>query len=371
MSGENDSGQDKTEEPTDKKKKDSRDEGQVAQSKDLASVGVLLSVVMGFVFFGPGMSEKMQTVTIQFLTAGADNPESFTADPTQLLAAGIYTVVDVVAPIMVVAMVMGFFLAVCQVGFHWSWKSLTPDIKRFDPIKGLKNKLFSAQAIAEWLKSMGKVIVVGLVSWNMMKKYAAGLVEVADYDLAGAVAWGSMVVGRLVGFVLLFMLILGIADYIFQFYQVRKKMMMTLKDIKDETKEQEGDPYLKAKVRAIMNDASRGRLVSDMAEATVVISNPTHYSVAVKYEVGQAGPPMIVARGLDNRAMLIKDIARSQGIPRVENRPLARALYAQCKVGDAIPGDLYEGVAEVLAFVYRLRTSQGYTPAAQPGTGLA
>ena len=151
MSSENDSGQDKTEEPTDKKKKDSRDEGQVAQSKDLASVGVLLSVVMGFVFFGPGMSEKMQIVTVQYLTAGADNPDSFTADPTKLLTAGIYTVVDVVTPIMVVAMVMGFFLAVCQVGFHWSWKSLTPDIKRFDPIKGLKSKLFSAQAIAEWL----------------------------------------------------------------------------------------------------------------------------------------------------------------------------------------------------------------------------
>jgi flagellar biosynthetic protein FlhB len=268
-------------------------------------------------------------------------------------------------------MIAGFFLAVCQVGFHWSWKSLKPDIKRFDPIKGLQNKLFSMQAIAEWLKSMGKVIVVGLVSWNMSKSYAPGLAELADYDLHGSVAWGCLLIARLVGYILLYMLLLGIADYIFQYYQVRKKMMMSMKELKDETKEQEGDPYQKAKVRSIMNDVSRGRLVNDMAEASVVISNPTHYSVAVKYEVGQPGPPIIVARGLDNRAQLIKDIARSQGIPRVENRPLARALYAQCKVGDTIPGGLYEAVAEVLAFVYRLRESQGYTSAAQPGTGLA
>jgi len=371
MSDGNDSGQDKTEEPTDKRKKDSRDEGQVAQSKDLASVGVLLSVMLSFVFFGDGMSEKMQIVTIQYLTAGADNPESFVADPTELLASGLFAVIDVVAPVMIVAMVVGFFLAVCQVGFHWSWKSLTPDVKRFDPIKGLQNKLFSAQAIAEWFKSMGKVVIVAMVSWKMMQKYAPALTELADYDLQGSVAWGSVLIAKLVGYVLLFMLIIGIADYIFQYYQTRKKMMMTLKELKDETKEQEGDPHMKAKVRSLMNDTSRGRLASDMAEATVVISNPTHYSVAVKYEVGQPGPPIIIARGLDNRAMLIKDIARSHGIPRVENRPLARALYAQCKVGDAIPGGLYESVAEVLAFVYRLRTSQGYGYERQPGTGLA
>jgi len=371
MSDGNDSGQDKTEEPTDKRKKDSRDEGQVAQSKDLASVGVLLSVVLAFVFFGPGMSEKMQAVTIKFMTAGPDNAESFTNDPTGLLREGLIAVVDIAGPILGVAMVAGFFLAVCQVGFHWSWKSLTPDIKRFDPIKGLQSKLFSMQAIAEWLKSMGKVVVVGMVSWNISKNYGAGLMELAAYDLQGSVAWGCLLIARLVGNILLFMLLLGVADYIFQFYQVRKKMMMTMKELKDESKEQEGDPHMKAKVRSIMNDASRGRLAADMAEASVVISNPSHYSVAVKYEVGQPGPPIIVARGLDNRAQLIKDLARSHGIPRVENRPLARALYAQCKVGDAIPGGLYESVAEVLAFVYRLRASQGYTSTPQPGTGLA
>jgi flagellar biosynthetic protein FlhB len=371
MSGDSDSGQDKTEEPTDKRKKDSRDEGQVAQSKDLASVGVLLAVMLAFVFFGPGMGQKMQAITIEFLTVGPDNAESFTNDPAALLEMGLVAVFDIAGPILIVAMIAGFFLAVAQVGFHWSWKSLAPDLKRFDPIKGLKSKLFSMQAFAEWLKSMGKVVIVGLVGWNVSKGYVGGLLEVADYDLPSSVAWGSLVIAKLVGYILIFMLILGVGDYIFQFYQVRKKMMMTMQELKDETKEQEGDPHMKAKVRAVMNDAKRGRLATDMAEATVVISNPSHYSVAVKYAVGQAGPPIIVARGLDNRAQLIKDLARSHGIPRVENRPLARALYAQCKVGDAIPGGLYEAVAEVLAFVYRLRASHGYSESPQPGTGLA
>lgn len=371
MSGDSESGQDKTEEPTDKRKKDSRDEGQVAQSKDLASVGVLLAVMMAFVFFGPRMGQKMQAITIKFLRVGPGNADSFTNDPTALLEMGLIAVFEIAGPILVVAMIAGLFFAVAQVGFHWSWKSLAPDIKRFDPIKGLKSKLFSMQAFAEWLKSMGKVVIVGLVGWNVSKNYAGGLMEVADYDLSGSVDWGALVIAKLVGYILLFMLILGIGDYIFQFYQVRKKMMMTMQELKDETKEQEGDPHMKAKVRSIMIDASRGRLAADMTEATVVISNPSHYSVAVKYAVGQPGPPIIVARGLDNRAQLIKELARTHGIPRVENRPLARALYAQCKVGDSIPGGLYEAVAEVLAFVYRLRAAQGYTEAPQPGTGLA
>ncbi len=145
-------------------------------------------------------------------------------------------------------------------------------------------------------------------------------------------------------------------------------------ELKEETKEQEGDPHMRAKVKSIMQEASRNRLVSDMAEATVVVTNPSHYAVAIKYQIGQVGPPLIVARGLDKRAELIKDTARTSGIPRVENRPLARALYAQCKVGGEIPGGLYEAVAEVLAFVYRLRTAHGHTGGAdqlQSGTGLA
>ena len=366
-----DSGQDKTEEPTDKKKKDSREQGQVAQSKDLASVGVLLAVTMAFAFFGPGMSKKLEAQTIRFISAGGNNPEAFLNDPNALMADVLLTITEIVAPILVTAVIAGFALAVAQVGFFWSWKPMTPDIKRFDPIKGLKNKLFSAQAIAEWVKSMGKVVIVAAVSWKLAIDYAPKLVELADYDLRGSVHFGVLIVAKLVGFVLLAMLVLGIADYAFQFWQTRKKMMMTLKELKDETKEQEGDPHMKARVRSLMHEASRGRLAADMAEATVVISNPSHYSVAVKYDVGQPGPPIIVARGLDKRAQLIKELARSQGIPRVENRPLARALYAQCKVGDAIPAGLYEAVAEVLAFVYRLRASHGYAAGAQPGTGIA
>jgi len=210
---------------------------------------------------------------------------------------------------------------------------------------------------------MLKVVFVAFVAYRVLALHGPALTELPDYSIADGIAWTGALMARLVGYTLLAMLFIGIGDLFFAKWQLLRQMRMTLQELKDENKEMEGAPHMKAKVRKVMLQMSQNRLVSEVSEATVVIANPTHYAVAIRYEMGQIGPPLVVARGADARAQKIKEIARSAGVPRIENRPLARALYAICREGDEIPTELYEGVAEVLAFVYRLRQSRRPTAA--------
>ncbi|MCP4872230.1 MAG: flagellar biosynthesis protein FlhB [Proteobacteria bacterium] len=350
-----DKGQDKTEEPTDKRRKDFREKGRVAQSRDLASTGVLLAVGLAMFAWTPAIISACEDLARQFLGVAPANSDLFLADPYGLMKLGLKNTLWMSGPIVLAGMIAGLLLAIAQVGLVWSWKPLEPDPNKLNPINGLKQKLFSMQAVFEWLKAMAKVTVIAAVGYKIAQAYAGGLVELASSSLRDSVGWTAGVIIRLMLFCLLAMLFLGIADYMFAKWQLLKKMRMTLQEVKEENKESEGDPYMKARVRRIMSEMSRNRLMAEVSEATVVVVNPTHYAVAIKYEMGQDGPPMVVARGVDARAKLIKDIARSNGVPRIENRPLARGLYADCKEGEYVPANLYEAVAEVLAFVYKLR----------------
>ena len=354
-SGEQDSGQDRTEEPTEKRKKDFREKGRVAQSRDLASVGVLLAVGLATAAWWPGILRACEDLVREFLGDGPANSDLFLADPIGLLKTGMKATLWMCGPILLAGLFAGLLLAIAQVGLQWSWKPLEPDLNKLNPIKGLQQKLCSAQAVFEWAKAMAKVAVVAAIGWRVVVVYAPGLTELASAPIGESVAWTGGVLARLIFFCLLAMLALGIVDYMFAKWQLLRKMRMTRQELKAENKDTEGDPYMKARIRRIMTEMSRNRLVAEVSEATVVVANPTHYAIAIKYELGQQGPPLVVARGADARARLIKDIARSNGIPRIENRPLARALYADCRPGDMVPAKLYEAVAEVLAFVYRLR----------------
>lgn len=372
MADEKDSGQDRTEEPTDKRRKDFREKGKVAQSRDLGSVGVLLAVGLALGAWWPYALARIEDVSRDFLGDAAGSPGLFLADPVALLWFTVWAILWMVAPILIAAVLAGTLQAVAQVGLQWSWKPLEADLNRLNPIAGIQSKLLSWQAVFEWLKAMAKVVAVGAISWKVIGRYAPVLSDLAVVPLGEAFAQVGGIVARLIGFCLLAMLALGILDYIFARWQLLRKMRMTLQELKDEHKDTEGDPHMKNKVRKLMVQMSRNRLVAEVSEATVVIANPTHYAVAVRYQLGQPGPPIVVARGADARAVKIKEIARSNGVPRIENRPLARALYAQCKEGQVVPVDLYEAVAEVLAFVYRLRQARsGGSRSAGAGSAVA
>ncbi len=364
MSGEKDSGQDKTEDPTPKRRKDFREKGKVAQSRDLASVGVLFAVGLATAAWWPFMVGSAEGLTLEFIGDGPANVEIFLKDPIDLLMLGMWKVLVIAGPILAVAVVAGLLIAIAQVGLMWSWKPLEPDLNKLNPITGIQQKIFSAQAMFEWVKAMAKVTVVGVVGYKLAVRYGAGLTELASASLRESVGWTGGIVARLLFFTLLVMLALAIGDYAFAKWQLLRKMRMTKQELKEEHKEMEGDPHMKAKVRRLMVEMSSNRLVAEVSDATVVVANPSHYAIAIRYEMGQAGPPIVVARGKDERAQKIKEIARSNGVPRIENRPLARALYASVKEGQEIPAGMYEAVAEVLAFVYRLRNR--HKPQAAP-----
>jgi flagellar biosynthetic protein FlhB len=358
VADEQDSGQDRTEEPTDKRIKDFRDDGKIAQSRDLASVGVLLAVSAALAAWWPGMSRAAEELTRELFTTGALAPQSYLDDPHRVFRVAVVAGATMVLPILGAGVVAALLVVPAQVGLHWSWKPLEAKPERLNPISGLQQKIFSAQAAAEWVKAMAKVVLVGSVSWWVLEPRVLHVGELSLVGLGESAARTAEVVAVLVASLLLAMLVLSLGDLAFQKWNLMRKMRMTRQEMKQENKESEGDPHMKAKVRRLMHQMSANRLVAEVGGATAVIVNPTHYAVAVRYELGQGGPPLVVARGVDERARLIKDIARSNGIPRIENRPLARALYAQTREGSEIPVDLYEAVAEVLAFVYRLRRSQ-------------
>jgi len=358
MAQDNDKGQDKTEDPTPKRREDFRKKGQVAQSKDLASVAVLLSVTFILVVWSPTLLRLSSDLCLEVMVGGVNNPGSYLLDPVEFLIGILWLLAKLIGPILAAAFVAALLASVGQVGLVVSWKPLEPDLNKLNPIKGLQQKMFSAQAVAEWLKAMLKVSIVGFVSWRMWDIYSPALNELAWRDLHGSVIWTMLLVAKLVAFTLLIMVALAVGDYAFSRWQLFQQMKMTMQELRDETKESDGDPYRNARIRQLMRELSSNRLLAEVGDATVVVTNPSHYAVALRYEMSQAGPPIVVARGSDLRAARIKDIARTAGIPRVENRPLARALYSNTRVGQEIPGDLYEAVAEVLAFVYRIRAAQ-------------
>jgi len=350
-----DSGQDKTEEPSEKKKQDSREKGEVAHSRELDSLGVIAAAFGTLAAWFPGMTRHASDFTVRMIKEGGNNPETFISDPLRLLEDSMMVVLMIVGPLLAASALVAFSLAAAQVGFVWSWKSMEPKLEKLDPIKGLKGKVASKQAFVEFLKSMAKVVIVGVVAYKLAILWAPGLTELAWKGLDGSLLWTASVMARLVGFILLPMSALALADFGFQRWNTNDKMKMTREDVKREHKESDGDPHMKAKRRGKMMAASQNRMLAEVTSATVVVTNPSHYAVALRYEVGQEGAPIVIATGVDLMAEKIKDLARTAGIPRVENRPLARALYSTSVVGHPIRSDLFEAVAEVLAFVFKLR----------------
>jgi flagellar biosynthetic protein FlhB len=353
---EQDTGQERSEEPTPKRRQDFRKQGKTANSRELTSVGVLAAASFGIAGAWNNTVRETSAFAKELLGNAVVHPELFLGDtPLPLLLDTMGRAMLLAAPPVLAAAAAGLLLSLGQVGFHISGEPLKPDIKHFNPITGLKNKLASAQAVAEWVKAMVKVLVIGGVAWHIVASRFPDLVEMAQLPLADSLSWTAGTMARLAAIVLLVMGLPAVADVAWSRHQLLKQMRMTREELKKEHKEDSGDPHVKARVRRIMLEMSRNRMVVAVSEATVIVTNPSHYSVALKYELGCGAPPIVVARGIDAKARKIKEIARSKGIPRVENRVLARALYASCREGSVVPTHLFDAVSEVLAFVFSLR----------------
>lgn len=352
-------GGEKTEQPTSKKLSDARKEGQVAKSREIANcLGLLafflvLKVLIGYIgnsflaIFSEIYNKIPESVTMY---QGNVNEYDF----IQVIKYAVIRLLSIVGPILAIGFIVAFLSDFFQVKWQITSKPLMPKLSKLSPINGFK-KIFSVNSLIELLKSILKIGLVVIVVYNYIKDRAEYIFFLYDMPLLQALRLvGDFVIDLGIRISVVYVVIAA-ADFIYQKVKFKKDMMMTKQEVKDEYKQQEGDPQVKGKIRAKMREVSQRRMMQALPQADVVITNPTHYAVAIKYDPEQYDAPIVLAKGEDYLAQKIKEVAREHNVEIVENKPLARMLYANVDVGQLVPPELYQAVAEVLAFVYQLK----------------
>ncbi|MBW2559593.1 MAG: flagellar biosynthesis protein FlhB [Deltaproteobacteria bacterium] len=349
--------QEKTERATPKKREDARKKGQVAKSREASSAAVLLAGLAFFWFGSAGMVEKLMALTRWSLTQSA----RFNVDHTNILALSVdlvYRVFVLISPLLLAALLMGLLVNYLQVGFVLSAESVQPKFSKIDPLKGF-GRLFSLKSLVELVKNIFKIFVVGFAVYIILSGEIDRFVLLVDQSAGGIMMYIGGVAFKIVLSVCLVLIVLAVLDYAYQKWEFEKDMRMTKQEIKDESKQSEGDPLIKARIRRLQRDAARKRMMASVPKADVVITNPTHLAVALVYDQTRMSAPKVVAKGAGFIAEHIREIARKNNVSIVENKPLAQVLYKKVDVDDLIPANLYRAVAEVLAFVYGMKRKQG------------
>ena len=342
---------DKTEEPTAKKRQDAAKKGQVGKSQELSTAFVLL---IGF-FVIKALWEQIYAniagYTIYIF--GHLNQNVDVENVIQLFIGMGVIFVKTAMPIMLAVMVVGLAVNFFQVGLNVSTDKIQPKFDNLNPINGV-GRMFSKRSLVELVKSVLKIVVIGFFIYNYLKDEIFTMPQFIFYDLGTSLAKMSEIIFTLAFQVIGVIFVLAVLDFGYQKWQTTQDLKMTKQEVKDEFKQTEGDPQIKGKIRQKQRQMAMSRMMQEVPKADVIVTNPTHFAVALKYEKGMTAP-VVVAKGADFVAQKIKSVGRENDVPLVENRPLARALYASTEVGDSVPRELYQSVAEVLAYVYRLK----------------
>ncbi|MBE9487470.1 MAG: flagellar biosynthesis protein FlhB [Chloroflexi bacterium] len=346
------SDQEKTEQATGKRRQDFREKGQVAQSKEVTTAALMTFSLLLWVFyaryFWADLLNIMKT-SLQMLSR---------FEVTSLTVVNLFWELVVVLagmlwPVFLLTMLVGFFSSFLQVGPLFTLKPFQPDLNKFNPIKGMA-KFVSKRSAVELIKSLAKVSLIGFVAYKTVSNEFATALTLVRLDLNQTLLFlgrtAFLVMAKTSGI----LIILAIIDFAFSKYEMEQKMKMTKQEVKEEFKETEGDPQLKARVRSVQQQMARKRMMAEVPKADVVITNPTHLSIAITYDRETMDAPTIVAKGADHLAFRIREIARENHVPLVENKPVARALYKQ-EVGEQVPEEMFKAVAEILAYVYGLK----------------
>lgn len=351
-------GDDKTEEATPKKLEDARKEGQVAKSRE---VGMGFSLLAAFVLLKVYVGALGERFLLTYQNTYIRIPEFVGTEGTydassfmQMMRDGIVEMVIMMLPFFAVGFMVAFVSDVVQVKWKFTAKPLKPKFSKMNPLKGVK-KIISAQSLFELLKAVVKVIFIVLLAYQTIKDKILILYSLYDMSMMKALGTIGTVVTDLGIKISAFYLVVAAVDFVYQKMKFKKDMRMSKQEVKDEYKNAEGDPQIKSQIKQRMRQASQRRMMQSVPEADVVITNPTHFAVALKYDADSGKAPVVVAKGEDFLAQRIKDMARENGVEIVENKPLARMLYHNVELGEEIPPELYQAVAEVLAYVYGLK----------------
>lgn len=357
-------GGEKTEPATPKKQSDTRKEGQVAKSRDLNNAVTLLAfflVIKIFIsYVASGFMDCFNMTYTKIADFGDKNNFDFNINMVMYTMKEIMIkMLLIMLPVFAVGMLVTFVCDVLQVKWKVTTKPLKPKLNRLNPVSGFK-RIFSVQALVSLIKS---VAIIGALIWVVYaeaKDEIQVLLNFHNYSLQQVLTYiGNFAINTGIK-ISVVMLVIGFADYIYQKFKFSKDIMMTKQEVKDEYKNSEGDPQIKSQIKRRMMQASQRRMMQSVPKADVVITNPTHFAVAIQYDPQNAKAPIVLAKGEDYLAVKIKEVAKEHNISIVENKPLARMLYYNVDIGMEIPPELYQAVAEVLAFVYKMKNKQVY-----------
>ncbi|OUL58553.1 flagellar biosynthesis protein FlhB [Pseudoalteromonas ulvae] len=347
------SDQEKTEEPTDKKLSDARKKGQIARSKETGTAVVLIMSAVSLLIYGPTIGAGLHRVMARLLNLNRN--EAF--DTTKMFAVWgdigkelWFGMTMFVLVILVAAFIGNTFLG----GFNFSWSAAAPKANKLSPYQGFK-RMFGPQAVIELVKGLLKFLLVAFTAVLLIKMYFYEILHLSLETMPGNIEHSLKILGWMFLALSCTLVVVALVDAPFQKWNHNKQLKMTLQEVKDEYKNSEGDPQIKARIRRTQREMSQRRMMQDVPDADVIVTNPTHYSVALKYDTEKAGAPIVLAKGIDEIALQIRKIGKAHDVPVLESPMLARSLFHTTEVGQQIPDQLFIAVAQILAYVYQLK----------------
>lgn len=350
---ESESGADKTEDPTEKRKKDSREKGEIARSKELNTLAIMLAGSAALLIFGGALAQELMELMRQNFTLSREVILDQRSMATYLMSSGLMALLAI-QPIMITLVLAAIIGPISLGGWLFAAGSLAPKFSRMNPAAGLK-RMFSFKAVAELLKALAKFIITLAVAMMVLSADIDDLMRIAHEPLDMAIIHSLQVVGWSTLWMSCGLIVIAAVDVPVQLWESHKKLLMTKQEVRDEHKDQEGKPEVKQRIRQLQREVSQRRMMAAVPEADVIITNPTHYAVALKYDPDKSGAPMLVAKGSDFLALKIREIAVANNVLLLESPALARSIYYSTELDQEIPGGLYLAVAQVLAYVYQIR----------------
>src|SRR4051794_24165781 len=344
---------DKTEAPTPRRRQEAREQGNIPRSQDLTAAALIVGSMVLLSWYGPGLVRALRDVTQELL--GSESLSTFETDDTfTRLLWSLFKVAGAMAPLLVGAALLAIVVNIMQVGFSLHPKRLQPNLGALNPFKGIGRIFGKGKGPVQFGLTLAKLVALSAAAWSAVRDRMAQIVAVQQLEFVQIFGLGAQMIysiGIRIGIVLL---VIALVEYVYQRWKIEQELKMTKQEVKDEMRRMEGDPQIKQRRRQIAMHAARERMKKDVPTADVVVTNPTEFAIALKYDAGTMHAPRVVAKGQGLMAQRIREIAVAHGVPILERKPLARALFRICEVGQEIPEDFYSAVAEILAYVYEL-----------------
>ncbi|HOW99575.1 MAG TPA: flagellar biosynthesis protein FlhB [Deltaproteobacteria bacterium] len=351
---ENENGQERTEQPSGKRLEEARNKGQVCKSMEVSTCFLFLATVISFSFYIPAVGSQLGE-TVRSYLAHASAWDGSSDGVITIFQQAVFRLGIMLMPILAVFLVIGIASNILQVGFVFSGESLVPKLSKLNPVTGFKNRFMSVKSLELLVKNVLILLVISWVAYRAIQREIPAFPPLMHAEINVIIMTFFQSSMRLLWDFLWIFVFVAAADWAFQKWQYTEDLLMTKQEVQDEFKQLEGNPIIKSRIRSIQIHMARRRMMKEVPKADVVITNPTHLAIALKYERGRMSAPVVVAKGAGFVAEKIREIARSARVPVVENKPLAQALYKTVKIGDVIPEEWYKAVAEILAYVFRLK----------------